>query len=105
MDYRTKDFSIEVHNNIIKYTGSMDVEDYKEVSAFLNDCLQKLETENIILDIKNLHFLNSTGIRSLSHFLVNCGKSVILNIDKEKSWQRINIFPLSQLDPTRVKVI
>lgn len=105
MDYRTKDFSIEVHNNIFKYTGSMDIEEYKEVNSFLGDCLNHIGTENIVLDIKNLYFLNSTGIRSLSHFLVNCGRNVIVNIDKEKPWQRINIYPLSQLDPARVKII
>jgi hypothetical protein len=59
------------------FDGSMrlaNLTEYEKISTFLNEVV-KVSDSILILDLKNLNFLNSSGITTLSMFILSLKKS------------------------------
>lgn len=97
MNFGEDAYSIEVIDNKIVFTGELEKSDYTEINNFLRKAESSIEDENITIDIKELEFLNSSGIRAIGSFLMKSKKKFTICLDQEISWQRIGIMPLKAL--------
>ena len=64
--------SFDENGNVIIMSGSMrlaNLREYDKVKQFLNQAAEKVE-DHLILDIRNLNFLNSSGITTISMFVI-----------------------------------
>jgi hypothetical protein len=77
------------------------LEEYAPISRFLLDAVPQ---GSMILDLRGLEFLNSSGIATLSKFVIEIRnrKSVDLTIlgSKAVAWQSKSLVNLSKLMPT-----
>ncbi|MGD1920883.1 MAG: STAS domain-containing protein [Pleurocapsa sp.] len=75
MEIKTENYKVlydDKSNNII-FDGSLRLNgtaEYASITELLNNVAQQ-EPEKIILDLKELNFLNSSGISILSKFVIN----------------------------------
>ncbi|AOP32470.1 hypothetical protein A0128_00380 [Leptospira tipperaryensis] len=96
MEISKEDYSVETEKNRgrIKISGTLrllNVEEYEPIIALIETILEESGRGKAIIDIKNLDFLNSAGIASISRFVAGYDKKNINNIEikgnKERYWQ------------------
>ncbi|MEA5536268.1 SiaC family regulatory phosphoprotein [Crocosphaera sp. XPORK-15E] len=90
----------------ISFQGSLrlsGVEEYEPIVNLLNQVAEQ-NHETITLDLKELEFLNSSGISMLSKFVINIRKQKTSNILVKGSqsipWQGKSLKNLQRLMPT-----
>jgi len=95
------DFNTE--NSTVSFEGSMrlaNMKEYDEVGAFLRKVVEQ-QMESLQLDFSRLQFLNSSGITTLSLFVLNCKKNgkPMLKVkgNKEVSWQQKSLSNFKKL--------
>lgn len=66
MEIQTKGYKVEYMNNVLTISGklSMMVEDYSEIEAFFEKVMASRPSK-IVLDIRNLEYMNSSGIKTI----------------------------------------
>lgn len=78
-------------------------EDYASISELLNNVVEE-EPPKIILNLKELKFLNSSGISMLSKFVINVRKRKNIQMSvigaKDVPWQGKSLKNLQRLMPT-----
>lgn len=104
MEYRTSDFSITIDKEVFSFFGNMEIIDYKNVTEFLLESEQEIEGNTIIFDFRNLNFLNSIGLRSLSTYMLRSQKSFTIQINKNVHWQVIGILPLHDFNNRKITI-
>lgn len=89
--------------SLIIFKGSMrlaNMKEYAGVSKFLKESAST-SNEELTLDLKDLEFLNSSGITTLSLFILNCKKSGFPKIkvlgSETISWQKKSISNFKKL--------
>lgn len=97
MNIKGDSYTVELTNNTIRFTGKLDKSDYSDVIDYLKNAEQSIPGNEIVLDLKDLVHLNSSGIRGLAIFIKKCPKKIIIYANKELTWQRIGIIPLSKI--------
>ena len=108
MEIRTENYSIiydETSHNII-FDGSLRLNggsEYASISELL-DFVVRQEPEKIVLDLKKLNFLNSSGIGILSQFVINVRKRKNIQLvvigAKQNPWQGKSLKNLQRLMPS-----
>ena len=108
MDIKSENYSViydEASHNIT-FCGSLRLNgsaEYASISKLLNNVIQQ-EPEKIILDLKELKFLNSSGISVLSRFVINVRKrqniQMIVIGAKQNPWQGKSLKNLQRLMPS-----
>ena len=93
---------IESESKIV-FEGSMRLANMKEygvITEFLNESTDTND-EHLTLDLKSLEFLNSSGITTLSLFILNCKKAGNPHItvlgNNELPWQQKSISNFKKL--------
>ncbi len=99
MEYREEHFSIEIAEDTIVFSGKLEKPGYDKVSVFLSQEGASIPAETITIDLRDLRFMNSTGIRILAGFLIGTPKKFIIHIDKQITWQDKTVKTLSCLRP------
>ncbi|EMY77348.1 hypothetical protein LEP1GSC060_2894 [Leptospira weilii serovar Ranarum str. ICFT] len=93
---KEEDYSVETEKNRgrIKISGTLrllNVEEYDPIISAIETMLDHSGRGKVVIDIKNLDFLNSAGIASLSRFVAVYDKKNIRNIEikgnKNRYWQ------------------
>ncbi len=78
-------------------------EEYSPIINLLNDVVEQ-EPSHITLNVRELNFLNSTGISMLSKFIINVRNKkniqMIVIGSKEISWQSKSLKNLQRLMPS-----
>ena len=108
MEIKTENYQVfydEVSHNII-FNGSLRLNgtaEYAPISELLNDVAQQ-EPEKIVLDLKELKFLNSAGISVLSKFVINVRRRkniqmIVIGAEKNP-WQGKSLKNLQRLMPS-----
>ncbi|PJZ60695.1 slr1659 superfamily regulator [Leptospira adleri] len=96
MEISKEDYSVETEKNRgrIKISGTLrllNVEEYEPIISLIETILESAGRGKAIIDIKNLDFLNSAGIASISRFVAGYNKKNIGNIEirgnKDRYWQ------------------
>ncbi|MGC9526269.1 MAG: slr1659 superfamily regulator [Limnospira sp.] len=107
-EYKTEDYSVEYdrETDTVTLAGSLrlsGLEDSNPVVKLLNDVLI-LEPQTITLNLRELEFLNSSGINMLSKFVIKVrqNKSIhlILLASSHIPWQGKSLKNLQRLMPT-----
>src|SRR5690554_2822097 len=90
-------------NSLVIFKGSMRLANMKEygvVTNFLKESAN-ISKEELTLDLKDLEFLNSSGITTLSLFVLDCKKSGTPKIkvlrSETISWQKKSISNFKKL--------
>ncbi len=108
MEIKTENYKVlydDKSNNII-FDGSLRLNgtaEYASITELLNNVAQQ-EPEKIILDLKELNFLNSSGISILSKFVINIRRrkniQMVVVGAKKNPWQNKSLKNLQRLLPT-----
>lgn len=108
MEIRSNTYSViydEIQNQIT-FDGSLRLNgsgEYASISELLNQVAQQAP-EKIVLDLKQLNFLNSSGISILSRFVINVRKrkniQMIVIGAKKNPWQSKSLKNLQRLMPS-----
>lgn len=105
MNFQDGDFTATLDGATLKLMGKIEKSDYTDFDFFLKDIDSSISTSKLILDIKELNFLNSSGIRSLAVFFMSTSKEIEIHIN-DLTWQRVGIVPLEKIKPDNsIKVI
>ncbi len=105
MKYIDENCEIKFENNKLMFIGKMEKSDYEDVGKFLHEINNIIITDSIEIDLQHLNFLNSSGIRILAVFVLECSKKIRIKIDKKLTWQRVGIVPLSRIKPDNSIII
>ncbi len=107
MEIQSKDFSIgyESANKTVVCQGSLrlnGVEEYEPIVQLLNDIADQ-DPPKIILDLRNLEFLNSSGINVISKFVIKVRQKgtiqMVVQGSKSIPWQGKSLKNLQRLMP------
>lgn len=107
MNLATNDYKIiyEKESSTIFFQGLLrlsGIEDYKPVLDLLLDAIA--ETSNLTINLKNLEFLNSSGISMLSMFVIKARQKGNVNLvfqgSEEILWQTKSLKNLQRLMPS-----
>ena len=108
MEIKTENYKIvydEASDHIV-FDGSLRLNgsaEYAPITKLLNDVAER-EPEKIILDLKELNFLNSSGISILSKFVINIRRrkniQMIVIGAKKNPWQGKSLKNLQRLMPS-----
>ena len=108
MEIKTENYNIvydEASSNII-FNGSLRLNgslEYASISELLDSVAQQ-EPEKIVLDLKQLTFLNSSGISILSKFVIKIRKrktiQMVVKGSKKNPWQGKSLKNLQRLMPS-----
>lgn len=108
MEIKTENYKIvydKASNNII-FDGSLRLNgsaEYASISELL-DFVAQQEPEKIVLDLKELSFLNSSGISILSKFVIKIRKCKTIQMvvigTKKNPWQGKSLKNLQRLMPS-----
>ncbi len=96
----------------ITCSGFLDLrgkDGYKNIAGLLNMVVgQTPMPETIILDIRELEFLNSSGITTLGGFMIKMRNKgdvrLVVKCSEEHSWQAKSIKGLSKLMPGNMEI-
>jgi hypothetical protein len=108
MELKGEDYLVTYNEsaNKIEFFGTIrlrDSSDYAAVSELLETAHAKA-TELLVLDFRNLNFLNSAGINTISKFVISARRAqrVALKVlgNSEISWQQKSLKNLQKLWPT-----
>lgn len=108
MEIKTEDYKVKYDetSHSIVFDGSLRLNgstEYASISELLNSVAER-EPEMIILDLRELSFLNSSGISILSKFVINVRKRKNIQMmvigAKKNPWQNKSLKNLQRLMPT-----
>lgn len=91
----------------VKFKGIFNIrgsEGYSEITAMLNKIEAQLSPPaEVVLDIRELEFLNSSGITAMGRFVIKLRQktqvSVTVLCSNEQSWQEYSMKGLERLMP------
>ncbi|MCC5918229.1 MAG: hypothetical protein JJU02_12995 [Cryomorphaceae bacterium] len=97
--------TLDENSSSIKFSGSMrlaNMKEYEQVADFLKEHGNTFD-DSLVLDFENLQFLNSSGITTISLFILNCKKNGGLELtvkgSNEVSWQQKSLSNFKKLWP------
>lgn len=108
MEIKTEDYTVRYDEATatVSCAGSLrlsGMEEYAPILQMLNEAAER-QTDALNLDLRNLEFLNSSGINVLSKFVINVRqrKSPQVNVQGSKKipWQGKSLKNLQRLLPT-----
>ena len=108
MEIKTENYQVtydEASHNIV-FDGSLRLNgsaEYEPISKLLNEVAQQ-EPEKMVLDLRELNFLNSSGISILSKFVISVRKrkniQMVVIGAKKNPWQGKSLKNLQRLMPS-----
>ncbi len=97
MEFKETDVKIELIGNKLHFSGKMEKSDYSEISDFLFKAEKSVTDAELVIDIRELLFLNSSGIRVLATLFMESSKKIVIHVDTSISWQKVGILPLTHV--------
>jgi hypothetical protein len=96
----------------IVVTGSLESRDPRAALdpywTALDAAIRREHIARVVLDIRGLDYMNSSGILTLARWLINVtahsAYSVVIEHDPDVTWQHSNVPVLAKLAPTVVQV-
>ncbi len=105
MNYSEPGFEITLNESTLTFSGKLEKLEYAEVDAFLRGVDQVLSKQTCVIDLFNLSFLNSSGIRALATFMLGSPKMFELKVNNNITWQKESIPVLTCLKPDGIKIV
>lgn len=100
------DYRIERLYNEYRFSGLMLCPDYKDVKTFFETTVIEVAEETIIFDFENLEYLNTAGIKILSHVITGLPetKKVRIKINEALPWQATSVQGFAMISPDKVEL-
>lgn len=104
---QAEDYLIELdeEENIVKFSGELSLggaTEYNPIKDLLDEVAEN-EPENMTIDLRELSFLNSSGISMLSKFVIGLRKKKRLQLiilgSEQVSWQKKSLKNLEKFLP------
>ncbi len=103
----TYSVSYNAGTHTVKYKGVFNIrgsEGYSEITAMLNKIEAQLSPPaEVVLDVREMEFLNSSGITTLGKFVIRLrqktGVSLTVLCSYKQSWQEYSMKGLERLMP------
>ena len=98
--------TISATGNTIILEGEIDHNDPEDfIKPFFDEVLSQIH-ELLIIDIKNLEFINSSGIKCLLDFLKAKPRNtrIIIKTDSRKTWQLKSMEVIQSLDKENISL-
>ena len=98
--------TLSATGNTIILEGEIDHNDPEVfIKPFFNKVLSQMH-ELLIIDLKNLEFINSAGIKCLLHFLKAKPRNtrIIIKIDRKKTWQQKSMAFIQSFDEENISL-
>lgn len=106
-------FIIEIMGSTIKFSGCIDLQDPEPIItpffAKIHEQITKQDIKEISLDFKELNFLNSSGIKTITKWIMkvtilpeNKKYKMKLLYSEDITWQRTSLMILTYLAPGNV---
>ena len=105
MTYSEGGARMTLAGNVLTFSGKLECADYGNVDEFLRNVDESLSASRCILDLTQLTFLNSSGIRSLAVFMLGSQKEFDLRINPEITWQQETLPVLTHLKSNAIHII
>jgi hypothetical protein len=105
MNYSEPGFDIMLRENCLTFSGKLEKSDYVDIDAFLRNVDHTVSSDTCVIDLTNLTYLNSSGIRSLATFILGSPKSFEIRINTTITWQTESIPALAHLKSKGITVI
>ncbi|MDM8567164.1 hypothetical protein QUF74_16120 [Candidatus Halobeggiatoa sp. HSG11] len=108
MEIKTDEYSVTYDSDIIVCKGSLLLNSSAEYAPILNlfNSVAEKQIQPLTLDVRNLEFLNSSGINTFTKFIVNVRKKQVLQLIAigygEIPWQVRFLKNLQRLMPSLV---
>lgn len=108
MEIKTEDYQInyDASQATVFFTGSLrlsGMEEYAPILQLLTEAAEQ-QSEQLTLNLKNLEFLNSSGINVLSKFVIsvrqNKAPHIVVEGSKNVPWQGKSLKNLQRLLPS-----
>lgn len=99
MELKEEGYSLTLVSNTIKIVGKIEKNEYAGISDFLAKADADVSGDSLTIDLFDLKFLNSSGIRTLAVFFLGTKKKVSIKMNEELTWQRVGIKPLANIKP------
>lgn len=104
MKYSEPGFEITLTDNVLAFSGKLEKSDYTEIDNFLRGVDQALHAATCIIEITQLTFLNSSGIKCLATFMLGSPKQFEIRINPDITWQTESIPALAMLKPNGITI-
>jgi hypothetical protein len=100
-------FSLTFIENRIVFEGDMDDKNLDEILEQFFEKIIDQAKGNLIIDIRNLYFINSTGINKIIRFIIKCRLTcpITFHIDKTRIWQKKCVKTIKTIDKEHIAVI
>lgn len=105
MNYSEDFLNVNLKGNTVIFSGKIEKSDYSSLSKFLEQVDQEVSGNLIKIDLKNLEYLNSSGIRCLATFFINSKKYFEIYINTDITWQNDSISTITLVKPERLEII
>lgn len=105
MEYRGEGFLITISDTAIMLSGKIETNVYTEILDFLKHGEQTLQAEPVILDVRQLTYLNSAGIKMLAVFMTGSPKTFEVHVDTHINWQQHIMLTLRYIKPDGITII
>lgn len=105
MKYTESGFEITLTDNVLSFSGKLEKSDYAEIDSFLRDVDQTLRAATCIIELTQLTFLNSSGIKCLATFMLGSPKQFEIRINPSITWQTESIPALAMLKPNGITIV
>ncbi len=105
MKYEETEIIIELEGNTLVFTGRMEKSIYDEVQEFLSNAEKTVQDDEMIIDLRKLAYLNSSGLRLFASLFIESKKKFQLFLSKEYAWQEVGIVPLTRIRPNLITIM
>ncbi len=104
MNYSEPGFEITLTENVLHCSGKLEKSNYTDIDQFLREVDHALQAEVCVIDLTELHFLNSSGIKTLATFMLGSPKKFEIRVNDSITWQTQSIPALTFLKPNQITV-
>ncbi len=105
MKYSGAGFELVLSGNTLAFSGNLEEPDYADIDKFLRDVDQAIHAEVCIIELTQLNFINSSGIKSLVTFMLGSPKKFEIRVNSAVSWQKVSIPVLAMLKPHGITIV
>lgn len=115
MEQQKDKFSVtyDAESLTVRFTGVLDMrgkEGYKEVIELFDQIVAETDAgKTVTLDVKELEFLNSSGITTIGAFIIKLrnkgGIRLFIHCSNNHSWQARSMTGLQKLMPSGLEIV
>ena len=105
MTYSEPGFTISLQENLLQFSGKIERFDYSALEHFLEQVEEALPDHDCFVDLTELSYLNSRGLRTFVNYILKSNHAFTLRINNSAMWQKQSFPMLKFLRPERITIV